>query len=87
MEDGLYKSACSDLNAFSPSKGCAEMALTLAPVFIANELDEARLAAADTAGISVIWCEDRVVYYTAHAPSPAQLFNNGTIRYTASPAS
>ena len=87
VEDGLYKSACSDLNAFSPSKGCAEMALTLAPVFIANELDEARLAAADTAGISVIWCEDRVVYYTAHAPSPAQLFNNGTIRYTASPAS
>ena len=87
VEDGLYKSACSDLNAFSNSKGCAEMALTLSSVFIASELDESRLVAADAAGISVIWCEDRVVYHTAHAPALTQLFNNGTVRYTVSPAS
>ena len=87
VEDGLYKSAFSDLNAFSESKGCAEMVLTLSSAFIADEPDETKLTAADAVGISVIWCVDREVRYTAHAPIPTQLFDNGTVRYTVSPVS
>lgn len=83
VEDGLYRSALSDLCGLSATKGCAEIALTLASAYIADEIDEAKLTAAETAGISVIWCVDRVVYYTAGAPTPVRLFDDGTVRYTA----
>ena len=53
--DGLCKSAIPDLAASSAELGCAEIALKIAPIYIADTLDETALRALAQEGISVYY--------------------------------
>ena len=61
--DGLCKSALPELAAWSSSRSCGEILLEIAPLYIADTLDEKALASLD--GIEACYCEGQTVRYTA----------------------
>lgn len=83
--DGLYRAALSDLTVYSASKCCAEVALTLAPIFIADELDETSASSAADAGIFAVWCRDYVIHYTAAELPFSNLYSDDAVRYSLMP--
>lgn len=62
--DGLTRTALSGLVAYAADSGCAEILLQVAPVFIAENLDEEALLALAQAGIQTIHAQNRVLRYT-----------------------
>lgn len=65
-EDGMCKSATDNIMACSESAGCAEMVLQLSPIYLAEELDEAKLTALQNQGISCIWFAGTALRYTGN---------------------
>ena len=59
--DGISKSATDSLVGYSYDFGCAEILLRQTPVFVAETLDEAALAAMKTEGINSIWFDDLAI--------------------------
>lgn len=65
--DGKSKSATDNLTAYSENVGCAEILLKVAPVFLADELDEEALEALPEEQIDAIWFEGVQLKYTQDA--------------------
>lgn len=65
--DGTNKNALPELLACGQGKGCAEIALQLAPVFIAEKLDRQMLITLADAGIYSVFVEDKTVFHTQQA--------------------
>ena len=66
--DGLCKTATDNLVGYSKDAGCAEIALALAPVFIADQLDAETLNGLTEQGIYSIWFDgDTLLYNDADA--------------------
>ena len=59
--DGRCRSAAHDLIAWSDTAGCAEIALRLAPVYVADTLDIPALEALADRGIHSVRMENRVI--------------------------
>lgn len=58
--DGMSKSATEDLLGYSQEKGCGELLLTLAPVYLQDTLDTAALERFAQEGIFSAWLEETV---------------------------
>lgn len=56
--DGLCRSALDDLTVCSREGGCAETALALAPLYVAEEMDTQALSALSAEGIFFVRCGD-----------------------------
>jgi len=80
--DGFYKSSVHDINAYSESVGCAEIALTLSAAFIADEINADILATAETRDIHSVWCEEHVIRYTAEGSIFEKVYSGDDVRYT-----
>lgn len=63
-EDGVSKSAVSDLVAYGKDKSCAQLALAAHDVFAADRLEPERISEAAKEGVDLIFAHDRVVYHT-----------------------
>lgn len=83
-EDGRCRSAAHDLVCYSRQAGCGELALRLAPVYVAETLDVEALARLAGEGIHSIRCEDRVIYGTDPGLKLTGLYDLDGVRYTAS---
>lgn len=59
--DGLYKSSVDSLVSYSYDAGCAEILLQQAPVYIADTMDEAALAAMKSIGIYSIFFDGTTI--------------------------
>ena len=59
--DGVCRAAVPNLVCASDGLGCAEMALAVAPVYIADSLDAAALDGLAARGIWNVRCEDRTI--------------------------
>ena len=59
--DGRCRSAAHDLLAWSDGLGCAELALRLAPIYVADTLDVPALEALADSGIQSVRMENRVI--------------------------
>ena len=81
-EDGLCRSAVHDLTAYSEELGCGELALRLAPVYVADALDAGALDRLAQEGIQSIHCRDRVIYATEPGASLTNLHEGDVVRYT-----
>ncbi len=81
-EDGLCRSAVHDLTAYSEELGCGELALRLAPVYVADALDAGALDRLAQEGIQSIHCRDRVIYATEPGASLTNLHEGDGVRYT-----
>ena len=65
IKDGICRSAVDTLLAASKEKTCAETALLLASVYIADTLDTADVKACSEAGIDCFYVQNQVVFYTS----------------------
>lgn len=81
-EDGLCRSAAHDLIAYSDQAGCGEIALGLAPVYVAEELEPEALDGLAREGIHSIYCRDRVIHATEPGASLTKLYEGNGVRYT-----
>ncbi len=79
--DGLCKSALHDLTAYSKTSGCAEITLSLIPLFIADEWEDTAPDALCEDGIFTIYCRDRVIRYNDPTLILDHLLNADAIRY------
>ena len=60
-EDGLCRAALADLVTYSDTLGCAEMALAVAPIFIADELDDEALDVLSVEHAWSVYCRDKAI--------------------------
>ena len=73
-EDGRCQSAVSGLLCYSDTAGCGEMALELAPIYVAETLDVPALEALAGRGIQSVRCEDGVIRGTDPGLSLSSLY-------------
>ena len=67
--NGLTGPAMDSLTGYSMEKGCAQLLLELAPVFLGAESDSAGLEALVRVGTFAVWTEGTVVRTTAPGAS------------------
>ena len=73
--DGLCRAALPQLVTCSATLGCAEMALIVAPVYIADELDAAALDALAARGIWNVRCIDRTIIINGTGTTLTDIFD------------
>lgn len=82
--DALCKSAVHDLAGYARDKGCGEILLSLAPVYIADAFRPEELERLAEEGVQSVFCQDRVMYYTDPEIVLGQIHDWNGVRYTAS---
>lgn len=82
-KDGLSRTARNDLVAYSSEKGCAEVLLTMIPVYISDSFDASALEKWTVDGIYSIYCEKRVIHYNDEKLTLKQLYQKDDLVYTA----
>lgn len=83
LEDGLYKSAVNSLIAYSKTESCAELVLSLMPIYCSDTFDLQAIGLLSEQGTAFAWCgEDaRCVYYTHETFAPDLLITTGEYAY------
>lgn len=81
VNDGYYKSSQSELLSYSSTESCAQIALTLREIFIADSFDENKIMQAKEKGIYSIWFADHVVYYNNSKLEIKDMYNYEGITY------
>ena len=79
-KDGRCKSAAHDLTAYSDTVGCAEIALQIAPIYVADTLDATALEALADSGIQSVRMENRVIRGTDPGLTLTDLYEGYTAR-------
>ena len=82
-ETGCYKSALHNLVCYSHDRGCAEVALAMAEVFVADVFDEGKIGQMQGESIYSIWCLDRTVYYNDKNILVTELYSDDKVSYKA----
>ncbi len=83
IADGLCRSSIHDLTCYSSTKSCGELALQMAPIFIAEEFrpeEMDRLAGRD---IWSVYCRDSVIWHTEAGLDLRNLYDENGVQYTA----
>lgn len=78
-EDGRCKSAAHSLIAYSDTVGCAEIALRLAPIYVADTLDVTALEGLAKAGVQSVRFEGRVIRGTDAGLTLTDLYEGYTV--------
>ena len=78
--DGRCHSAAHNLIAYSDGSGCAEIALRLAPIYVADTLDVTALETLANSGIQSIRMEDRMIRGTDPGLTLTDLYEGYTAR-------
>ena len=81
--DGLTRCAVHNLTGYSDTLSCGELALMLAPIFVADGLDEAALKELAGEGAYTAWCEDGKVLYTDPDIELINLYETDELKYEA----
>lgn len=71
--DGKCRSAVDSLTCYAMEQGCAQLAMEIAPVFIADAFYEGRLAELAEEGVRAVWCRAGRLWTTDPATSISQL--------------
>jgi hypothetical protein len=81
-KDGSYKAAIANILSYSKSKSCADIALALADVVIAEELDETQIMQIKDDQIYSVWTYNCVVNYNDKELNISNLYDSNEITYT-----
>ena len=84
VTDGMCKSAANNLVSYSEEKGCAEILLSMIPIYITEEFDEQAVAALTEEEIYSVYCKSSVIYYNDSTMQLSDLYKNENINYTTS---
>ncbi len=82
--DGLCRSAAQDLLCYSRTAGCAETALWVASVYVAEELDTQALRELTDEGVYSVYSEGWVIHATQPEIRLTQLYQSEQAGYTVS---
>lgn len=63
-ETGTNTSSTDNLVSYSGELSCAEILMEIAPLYLTEEFSREQVLALEKQGISSIWAEDNVLYYT-----------------------
>ena len=80
--DGLQRTAADGLIVYSETVSCGEMALELAPIYVADSLDADALAALAGEGVYTLRCEDGQVLYTDPDARLSDFYETESFTYT-----
>lgn len=80
--DGLCRSAIPNLVCYARDKGCGELLLELAPVYIAETFEVEALERLTAKGIQSIYCKSGVIYPTEPGITLTRLYEKDGVRYT-----
>lgn len=80
--DGLCRSAVRNLTGYARDKGCGELLMALAPVYIADELSADELVRMAAEGVQSVYCQDGVVWHTDPALKLSHFNEEQGGRYT-----
>ena len=84
IKDGMCKSAVNTLVSYSKEKSCAEVLLSIVPVYIAEALDEQALIDLTTEDVYSIYCKDSVIYYNDSEIAISDMYDHYNVSYTTS---
>lgn len=84
-ETGYYKSSVDNMVAYSGELGCAEIALKMSKVFIADSLDVDSVNELLKSNVYSIWADDNKVYYNDDKAVLADLYKDDEISYESVP--
>ena len=83
VRDGLCRSAVDELVATSVKLGCAEALLRLIPLYIAEDWDEARLAALAADGLYGVYAQGAQLRYTDPELTLTDLYSGEAVQFSA----
>lgn len=81
IADGLYKSSVSSLYSYSRTKGCAEIMLSVIPIYTSDTLDEAALRALTESQIYSLYCSDATLKYNDKTIDITELYIGEDVKY------
>lgn len=81
IRDGLSKGPVSELTAYSREYGCAELALLVYDVYVADGLDRSLLSDRVKKGADFVWCADGRLYFTDPDADFSDLYEDEKISY------
>lgn len=79
--DGRSRTAVPNLACYAGDKGCGEILLEMAPVYIAEDFQKDALAGLEKEGIASIYCEDRVIYPSERDAVLTQIYEGENMSY------
>ncbi len=82
VQDGFSKSAVSTMVSYAEDKSCAEIALQMSEIFIADTLREEKVLELSRAGIHSVCCHNNSIMYTEEAVLLKDIYNANNISYT-----
>ncbi len=82
MQNGKCKAVIDSLVSYSETKGCAEVLLNVAPIYIAEEFDEAAVDTLTESSIYSIYCMDTEIRYNDGDVKITDLFEQDGVKYT-----
>lgn len=83
VADGLCKSAVDSLYSYSTEHGCAQILMEIAPLYIADAMQEPALWELAENGIYSLYCRDHVILYNDASLKLTELYAAEGLIYTA----
>ena len=83
IASGRYKSSLDTITSYSHTENCAQTALSLSEVFIADKFDYEKINKMQQSGIYSVWSTDRVVHYNDSSLIIGNLYTDDDIKYSA----
>ena len=80
--DGAYKASIANIISYSKSGNCAEIAMAMASVFIADALDESQIMQMKEMGMYSVWTYDGIVHYNDQAAQISKLYTSDSMTYS-----
>ena len=82
MEDGVSKTAKNNLVAYSKTKSCAEIAMQVAPIYIADAFEEEKLLGLQDADIYSVYCKESAICYNEKTLTLSDIYAGEAVTYT-----
>ena len=79
--DGFYRTSVDTMTAYSSELGCAEVAVRMMPLYVAEKLDTAELNELCDDGVYTLWEKNETIYYNDYGLVLEELYSDGTVKY------
>ena len=79
--DGFYRTSVDTMTAYSSELGCAEVAVRIMPLYVAEKLDTAELNELCDDGVYTLWEKNETIYYNDYGLVLEELYSDGTVKY------
>ena len=81
--DGFYKNSVGSMVSYAAGIGCADVALSMIPLYIADELDAEKLSQNADRGIYSVWFDGGILKYNEKNIKLHESYDDGTVKITA----